>query len=113
MELKLDEGKFDKHQESLIRELIEQVRFKLATAGIKGDELRDITGEVVFSVASTIDDTAGIVADGVDVKPYLTFMDEDGQLVHCGENAYGHELVATLIFEMFKKQPDDDQDSAD
>jgi hypothetical protein len=102
MELKLDTDKFDALQEIFIREIIEQIRFKLAAAGISGNELLEITGEVAFSVASSIDDNAAIGSDGVSVRPYLAFVDEDDNLVHCGENAYSHELVAGIIGELSK-----------
>lgn len=101
MQLKLDVNRYEELQEMLIREIIEQIRFKLAAAGINGDSLKDITGEVAFSVASTIDDTAGIEVDGVDVKPFLTFAAEDNQLIHCGENSCMHELVASMMEQVF------------
>ena len=101
MQLKLDVAHYDDLQEKLIREIIEQIRFKLVQAGYSGDNLKDVTGEIAFSVASTIDDTAGVVADGVEVKPFLTFVSEDDELVHCGENSCMHELVAGLMEEVF------------
>lgn len=103
MQLKIDAEMFDQHQQIFIREIIEQIRFKLAAAGINGDKLEEITGEIAFSVASTIDDTAHIEFEGVEVSPYLTFLAGDEQLVHGGENSYTHEYVASLIAEVFGK----------
>ena len=79
------------------------VRFKLAQNGITGDQLRDLTGEITFSVTSSIDDIAKIEVDGVEVSPYLTFRTGDEELTHCGENAYGHELVADINKNLFRK----------
>lgn len=104
MQLKHDVDNFDKLQEVLVSEIIEQIRFKLINAGISGDKLRDITGEIAFSVASTIDDTAGIEVDGLNVKPYLTFASEEDQLIHCGENSCMHEFVSTIIGKVFSEQ---------
>ena len=103
MQLRADVDTFEKYQQAMVREIIEQIRFKLAAAGYRGDELRDITGEIAFSVASTLDDNAGIDVDGMPVKPYITFKEDDIHLVHCGENSYMHEYVAGLVFDIFGK----------
>jgi hypothetical protein len=101
MKLTADIETFDKYQKAFIREIIEQIRFKLAEAGYRGDEVRDLTGEIAFSVASSIDDTAMIEVEGTDIHPYITFRTEDDQLLHCGEKSYMHEYVAGLIGEIF------------
>jgi len=103
MELKVDVEKYDELQEIFVREIAEQIRFKLAQNGITGDQLRDLTGEITFSVTSSLDDTANIEVDGVEVSPYLTFRTADEELTHCGENSYGHELVADINKKMFSK----------
>lgn len=103
MQLKLDPEKFDELQELFVKEITEQVRFKLAQNGISGDQLRDLTGEITFSVTSSLDGIANIEVDGVEVNPYLTFQTADMELTHCGENAYGHELVADINKKMFSK----------
>jgi hypothetical protein len=101
MQLKIDADTFDHHQKLFVREIIEQIRFKLITAGYEGERLKEVTGEIAFSVASTIDDTAGIEFEGTEVRPYITFRDEEDQLLHCGENSYMHEYVASLMDELF------------
>lgn len=101
MQLITDSDKFEAYQQILIREIIEQIRFKLAAAGYSGNELREVTGEIAFSVASTIDDMAKIEFEGTEIKPYLTFRTDDDQLIHCGENSYMNEFVASLMNELF------------
>lgn len=101
MELKIDDVKFDEHQKIFIREIIEQIRLKLVEAGITGEKLQDLTGNIAFSVASTIDDTARIEYEGMEVNPYLTFVTDDTQLIHCNEKSYTHEYVASLVDEVF------------
>ena len=103
MQLETDVEKFEKYQQVLIREIIEQIRFKLAAAGYSGDNLREVTGEIAFSVASTIDDMAKIEFEGNEIKPYLTFRNDDTQLIHCGENSYMNEFVANLMNEVFSR----------
>jgi hypothetical protein len=97
----LDVEKFEELQEILVREIIEQIRFKLAQGGITGDKLQELTGEIAFSVTSTIDDHANIEQDGLEVHPYLAFIGKEQEIIHCGENAYGHEFVADLMKKVF------------
>jgi hypothetical protein len=40
----LDVEKFEELQEILVREIIEQIRFKLAQGGLTGDLLKELTG---------------------------------------------------------------------
>ncbi|MFW5452253.1 hypothetical protein [Thioalkalivibrio sulfidiphilus] len=101
MQLKADPEKFDQLQQLFIREIIEQIRLKLTEAGFRDEALKEVTAHIAFSVASTIDDNAGIEAESVAVKPYLSFVTGDEQLVHGGENSYMHEYVADLITEIF------------
>lgn len=97
----LDIEKFEQLQEILVREIIEQIRFKLAQGGISGDQLRDLTGEIAFSVASTIDDQANIERDGLEVHPYLAFIGQEQEIIHCGENSFAHEFVADVMKKVF------------
>ncbi|MFU8837817.1 MAG: hypothetical protein ACNA75_05890 [Thiohalomonadaceae bacterium] len=103
MQLKIDTETFDQHQQILVRELVEQIRLKLVEAGLSGEMLKDATGNIAFSVASTIDDTAMIEVDGIAVRPYLTFVSGEDELMHCGENSYAHEYVAEIIGQVFDK----------
>jgi hypothetical protein len=99
----LDIEKFEQLQEILVREIIEQIRFKLAQGGISGDQLRELTGEIAFSVTSTIDGQANIEEDGVAVRPYMAFIGDEEEIIHCGENSFGHEYVADLMKQVFSK----------
>ena len=103
MQLKLDVEKYDELQEILLREIMEQIRFQLIKGGVVGEDLRELTGEIAFSVASTIDDTAGIEMDGTEVKPYLCFASGEEELLHCGENSCMHELVAGMMDNLFSQ----------
>ena len=70
-------------------------------AGIKGLEMEKITGSIAFSIASTIDDTSGVEVDGVEVRPYLTFRDDDDTLIHSGDNSYIYEFVPSELKRLF------------
>lgn len=94
---------FDDYQRILARELVEQIRLKLIEGGCHGQQLKELTGHIAFSVASTLDDTARVEHNGIEVRPYLTFLDEQDQLVHGGENSFMHEYVAELVDEVFSR----------
>jgi hypothetical protein len=87
-----------------MREIIEQVRFKLAQGGISGDQLQELTGEIAFSVASSLDDQANIEHEGVEVHPYLAFIGTENEVIHCGENSFAHEFVADVMKKVFTSE---------
>ncbi len=103
MQLNLDPTLFDEQQHLFVRELVLSIRVKLQEAGVDADKLEEATASIVFSVASTIDDTAAVEVDGTEVHPYLTFRTSDGELTHCGENSYTHEFVYDVLKEVFGK----------
>jgi hypothetical protein len=101
MQLKINTDRFDELQALFIREIIDKVRIKLEEAGITGLQMEDIAGAIAYSIASTIDDTSGVVVDGVEVRPYLTFREDDDTLVHSGDNSYVYEFVPGELKRLF------------
>ena len=101
MQLKLNPNKFDELQAIFISEVIDKVRLKLEEAGVKGLEMEEITASIAFSIASAIDDTSDIEVNGVEVHPYLTFRDEDDNLIHSGDNSYTYEFVRGALKKLF------------
>lgn len=101
MELKLDADKFDEHQAIFIGEIIEQIKAKLEEAGLAGEKLKEVTGNIAFSIACTIDDTASIEFEGVEVNPFLTFLASENELMYCGGNSFTHEYVFGVLDEVF------------
>ncbi|MES9868116.1 MAG: hypothetical protein ABW090_12550 [Sedimenticola sp.] len=99
----LDVEKYEQLQRIFVRELVEQIRFKLAKAGVSGEELHDLTLEIAFSVASTIDDQAIIEQEGTRVHPFLAFIGDEYEIIHCGENSYAHELVSDVVKAVFNR----------
>jgi hypothetical protein len=100
MQLILDPTRYEELQAILVQELVQSVRVKLQEAGLSGTQLDDATVSIVFSVASTLDDTSAIEVDGTEVHPYLTFRTADEELTHCGENSYTHEFVYEVLQKM-------------
>jgi len=101
MELKLDTEKFDEYQKLFIAEITKTVMVKLVEAGLKGPALEDATASIVFNIASIIDDTTGIESDDLEVRPYLTFRQNDNELVHCGENSYTYDRMMPVMKKLF------------
>jgi hypothetical protein len=97
MDLELDIEKYDEYQEAFIEEITKTILTKLVEAGMEGEKLEETTANLVFSLASIIDDTTAIEADGAEVKPYLTFRTGDNELLHCGENSYTYEFVRIVL----------------
>lgn len=102
MKLVKDSERFDKFQIALIKEMTQTIAVKLVEAGMQGEQMENTTANIAFSIASILDDTTGIEADGVEVHPYLTFHADDTQLIHCGENAYTYEFLTGVLKEMFE-----------
>ena len=96
MDLQLNPAKFEERQAVLVNELAKTIQVKLAEAGLESDKISELTLSLAFSITSMIDGTSGVEADGMSVRPYLTFQVDD-ELVHCGENSFMHELVYDVI----------------
>ena len=101
MKLKVNTSKFEEHQAIFISEIVEKIKIKLQEASVDPDKLEDLTASIALSVAGTIDDTAGIEVDGVEVHPYLTFRANEDQIIHCGENSYTYEYVYDAMKKLF------------
>ena len=101
MELKNEGGKYDEYQAIFIGEIIERIKSNLEEAGLSGEKLKDLTGNLAFGVACVIDDTAGIEFDGREINPYLTFLEGENVLLHCGGNSFTHEYVFGVLDEVF------------
>lgn len=101
MKLKPDPETFDKYQEILIRQIVADIKIKLQEAGLTGTQLEELTASIAFSLASTIDDTTGIVSDDIEINPYLTFRTNDDEIIHYGENSFMHEYVSGVLKKLF------------
>lgn len=102
MKFKQDVSKFDAYQDIFISDIVEKIRIKLQEAGVDSEKLEDLTASIAVSVATTIDDTSAIEADGIEVHPYLTFRENDRELIHCGENSYTFEFVYGAMKKVFQ-----------
>ena len=102
MKLVQDSDRFDDYQVALIKEITQSIAVKLVEAGLHGELMENTAANIAFSVASILDDTTGIEANGDEVHPYLTFRAGESDLVHCGENAYTYEFVTGILKEMFE-----------
>ena len=104
MELNLQPEKFEEYQQALIEEITKTIMVKLVESGLERRQMEDLTASIAFSVASIIDNTAKIEAEGEPIRPYLTFQSEDNELIHCGENSYAHESVYSILKQLFEAE---------
>ena len=100
--LKLDADDYDDQQAKFIGAIIEDVKAKLEETGLKGDQLKDLTGNISFGIATLIDNSASIEFENKEVVPVLTFLEGENQLIHCGGNSYTHEYVFGVLDEVFE-----------
>ena len=101
MELQLNSEKFEKRQDILVEELAKTIQVKLTEAGLERDKVNDLTLKLAFSITCIMDGVSGIEADGIEVRPYLTFQVGD-DLVHGGENSFMHELIYDVTGKLMK-----------
>jgi hypothetical protein len=45
-----------------------------------------------------------IERDGIEVNPYLVFSNDEDEVIHCGENSFTHEFVASEIDKAFSNK---------
>ena len=64
MKLVQDIDRFDVYQVALIKEITQAIAVKLVEAGLEGELMENTTANIAFSVASILDDTTRIEADG-------------------------------------------------
>ncbi len=102
MEFKLDTESFERRQALFIGEIVEKIMIKLREGGLEGRQLEELTANIAFSVASALDDTSMIEAEGIEIHPYLAFRIDDDEVVHCGENAYSYEFVIPALKRLFE-----------
>lgn len=102
MKLVQDSERFEEYQVALIKEITQNIAVKLVEAGLHGELMENTTANIAFSIASILDDTSAIKADGDEVHPYLTFRSDETNLVHCGENAYTYEFLTGVLEQMFE-----------
>ena len=102
MKLVQDTERFDNYQVALIKEITQAIAVKLVEAGLHGELMENTTANIAFSIASILDDTSAVKADGEEVHPYLTFHSGENDLIHCGENAYTYEFLSGVLKEMFE-----------
>ena len=106
MKLKIDADKYLEKQEVFTGEMVARISKHLEGAGVTGEKLKELTGNISFEIATMVDDTAGLEFDGIESNPYLTFVSEKDHevLIHWGGNSTCHEMVFGILNAMF---PDD------
>jgi len=90
-------GAYDRLQQALVKELIRTIRREVQAADAPPEVVEELSARIAFSVASLIDDTAGLEESGEEVTPMLTFQIGDEELEYAGGNSWMHEYVHKLL----------------
>lgn len=105
MKLTYEPENYLKQQEVFTGEMIARIADHIEGEGIKGEQLKELTGKIAFEVACMIDDVAGLEFDGDVANPFLTFIssENEDELIHFGGNSTTHEMVFGILNAMFKE----------
>ena len=79
MEITENPSEFDKRQLKLIAEIVRSIKNKLEDNGIPDEHLAGTTSDVAFAVATIIDGSRVMFADGKPLIPVLTFADDEAR----------------------------------
>lgn len=101
MNLETDGARYYKVQPWFVGEIVQAVKRDLERTGLKGEELKDLCGNISFSICSLIDSTAGFEADGEEYSSFLAFSAEEGPMFYPGGNSNLHEYVFGVLEQVF------------
>ena len=103
MEITKNKPEFDKRQIKLIREIIVAVKNTLAESSVSLDEQADLTGDIAFSIASIIDGSRVMQADGRPLVPVLAFAEnaQRTKLLVTEGGSFMHEYVFSTVDDVY------------
>jgi len=104
MLLTKDGGRFMTWQQEFIATVMADIKASLINADAPEDIVRDLTEQIGFSVACSIDGCSSFEADGVKLSSILCFLTNEGELVHAGGNSFTHEYVNGIAEELFDEK---------
>ncbi|WP_316368946.1 hypothetical protein [Candidatus Thiodiazotropha sp. CDECU1] len=103
MKLTFDPNNYLKQQEVFTGEMIARIADHLECSGIKGEELKELTGKISFEIGCMIDNVNDIEFDGDVAYPNLLFTSDSDELIHFGGSSTVHEMVYGILNAMFKE----------
>ncbi|HWN94363.1 MAG TPA: hypothetical protein VNT99_04975 [Methylomirabilota bacterium] len=100
MRVKIDNAEFSRRQELLLQEIAQTAIAIVEGAGVPSKRRRDVVETITFQITAIIDGSR--VMDGGELRPYLTFADNDERtrLVATEGGSYMHELAHKVIAEL-------------
>lgn len=102
MKLITNNDKFDDLQPWYVGEIIERTRDNLIEAGVKDEALKELCGNIAFSICTLIDGSASFEVEGNEYSSFLAFSDDDESMFYPGGNSYLHEYVFGVLDEIFE-----------
>ncbi len=99
MKLIEDGEAFDDLQRTLIGALVESIKDEIASEDINKEVARSLLEKISFSIAVILDGSRDAIFNGEEAFPFLTFQNEDDDLISSGGNSWMHEYVFEVIKE--------------
>ena len=104
MKLIEDGGAFDDLQQALIGALIDSIKYEIASENLNKETSRNLLEKISFSIAVILDGNRDAIFNGKEVFPFLTFQNEDDDLISAGGNSWMHEYVFGVIKEIHEDE---------
>jgi len=102
MKLIEDGNTFDEMQKTLMGALIESVKGEVESENLSPETARSLVEGISFSLAVILDGNRDATFDGNEVVPFLTFQNDDDDLVSSGGGSWMHEYVFGLIRQIYE-----------
>ncbi|RKR66459.1 hypothetical protein C8C94_0917 [Acidovorax sp. 94] len=102
MKLIEDSHAFDEMQKTLMGALIESVRGELESENLSPDIARSLVEKISFSLAVILDGSRDSTFNGSEVVPFLTFQNDDEDLISSGGGSWMHEYAFGLIKQIYE-----------
>ena len=99
---------FEKFQDKIIWEIANSIKKQLEENGIDTEVAREITADATFEIATIIDGSLIMDADGKPVEPIITFRINEDELLWGNGGSWMHEVVYGWVYDLFPKHIDNE-----
>jgi hypothetical protein len=102
MKLIEDGHHFDEMQQTLIGALIESIKDEVESEKLAPELARSLVEKISFSIAVILDGSRDATFDGNEAFPFMTFQNEEDDLVSSGGGSWMHEYVFGVINQLYE-----------
>ena len=94
---------FSDLQNHLARAIAKTIKSELEKRELSADQVKDITADLTFEIATIIDgETVVEIEDGT-LKPIITFQTDKDTLIWDGGPSWMHDEVYGWVYDLFEK----------